>query len=199
MPPQAASRPAPQSYWPQPVSQASVPFGSPALLLQPRQNAANTTPARQTPVTHSASAGLSTQAIEQQQHTPSNAARGTPAPLSLLSADQPSSGHDLAQSPKLMDSGKAWTPMKASADLSRQALQSKLTPGKQLPANSLIGAGLDPTTSGSTPRPHSTRRFTGVTQLSLSCLKQTPQCIYRHSRSVIHLTAKFLALQKVFP
>ena len=90
MPPQAAQPPAPQSHWPKPMSQASVPFGSPALLLQPRQSAA-TSPAQQTLVLHSALAGLSTQAAEQQRHTgPGDATGGITALQSLLSADQPS-------------------------------------------------------------------------------------------------------------
>lgn len=46
----------------------------------------------------------------------------------------------------------AWTPMKASNDLPRQALVNKVMKGKELPSNSLIGAGLDPTKSASTPR-----------------------------------------------
>ena len=46
----------------------------------------------------------------------------------------------------------AWTPMKASNDLPRQALVNKVMKGKELPSNSLIGAGLDPTKSAPTPR-----------------------------------------------
>ena len=46
----------------------------------------------------------------------------------------------------------SWTPMKASNDLPRQALVNKVMKGKNLPSNSLIGAGLDPTKSASTIR-----------------------------------------------
>ncbi len=55
-----------------------------------------------------------------------------------------------------------WTPMKASADLPHQALVDKVTKGKQLLPNSLIGAGLDPARLASTPRARQgLRRFQG--------------------------------------
>lgn len=47
--------------------------------------------------------------------------------------------------------------MKAPHDLPRQALVNKLMKGKELPKNSLLAAGLDPTMSGPTPR--SARQF----------------------------------------
>lgn len=51
--------------------------------------------------------------------------------------------------------------MKASNDLPRQALVNKLMKGKELPSNSLIGAGLDPTKSALTLRSakHSRSKF----------------------------------------
>lgn len=51
--------------------------------------------------------------------------------------------------------------MKASAYLPHQALVDKVTKGKQLLPNSLIGAGLDPARLASTPRPQGPRRFQG--------------------------------------
>lgn len=60
---------------------------------------------------------------------------------------------DLDTNPKQTGSAaQSWTPMKASNDLPRQALVNKLMKGKELPINSLIAAGLDPTKSASTPR-----------------------------------------------
>ena len=67
--------------------------------------------------------------------------------------------------------------MKASNDLSRQALVNKLMKGKELPANSLLAAGMDPTMTASTPR--SVRHFQSESApavhdvSSVSCLVST--------------------------
>ena len=50
--------------------------------------------------------------------------------------------------------------MKASNDLPRQALLNKMMKGKELPSNSLIAAGLDPTKPASTPRTSNIKTLT---------------------------------------
>ena len=160
MPQQAVHHPDPTGTSAQAVLENSVPFGSPAPVMGLTQQASNTTPIQQALIVHSAPAGH--QQTGNQQQMPSSTLRRGPVPEALALNDGLTNTSGFAPSPKPGSAAKSWTPMKASIDLTRQALENKLTKGKQLPANSLIAAGLDPTKPGSTPRPQSARRLAGI-------------------------------------
>lgn len=71
----------------------------------------------------------------------------------------------------------AWTPMKASNDLPRQALVNKVMKGKELPSNSLIGAGLDPTKAASSIRSTKNSKSESCQLQTVTRLIHTGSCL----------------------
>lgn len=172
---QAAQSPLPTSIFkPQPVA-----FGSPAPAPQPSRfaPASNQAHTQRALIPQPASQGVSNQRSDQIQpgQLPRQITVATSGTLTNASTDDSESG----QSSRQGAVAASWTPMRATADLSRQALANKLMKGKQLPPNSLIAAGLDPTRSAASPRPQSIRRFKGqsyvidrlAVQLMSSCMQ----------------------------
>ena len=89
--------------------------------------------------------------LQQPASSAGNSARQTSATSSGPGSNAFSFGSD--STPKQHNAAaKSWTPMKAPNDLPHQALLNKMMKGKELPSNSLIAAGLDPTKPASTPR-----------------------------------------------
>ncbi|DBA96104.1 TPA: hypothetical protein ACH3X1_001599 [Trebouxia sp. C0004] len=159
---QGGQSPIPRSIFP---SQKAA-FGSPLPALPPSMQLAPSSYAQQALWPHPASpyghAGQQTASPQQAfgltaKHNPA----GTSSTPTAASAE--ASGSASGQSARQDGTAAYWTPMKASADLPHQALVDKVTKGKQLLPNSLIGAGLDPARLAKTPRPQGPRHFQGVT------------------------------------
>jgi len=158
---QGGQSPIPRSIFP---SQKAA-FGSPFPALPPSRQLASSSHAQQAlwpnPASPQGHAGQQTASPQQAsgldaKHSPAGTS-STPTTASM-EASGSASGQSATQDGTAMH----WTPMKASADLPHQALVDKVTKGKQLLPNSLIGAGLDPARLASTPRARQgLRRFQG--------------------------------------
>lgn len=122
------SRPFPFGSQPQPFLQAGTPQQAQQNLFSPSA---------------SHRALVQQPAGQNARHTPAGVSGSSSSALKTDSDTKPQQSRVAANT---------WTPMKASNDLSRQALVNKLMKGKELPSNSLIAAGLDPTKSTLTPR-----------------------------------------------
>ncbi|KAA6423688.1 MAG: hypothetical protein FRX49_06259 [Trebouxia sp. A1-2] len=159
---QRGQSPIPNSIFP---SQTAA-FGLPFPALPPSMQPASSSHAQQALWPHPASPqGHASQQTASPQQASGLAAKQSPAGTSStpIAASMDASGSVSGQSARQDGTATYWTPMKASADLPHQALVDKVTRGKQLLPNSLIGAGLDPVRPASTPRPQGLRRFQGVT------------------------------------
>ncbi len=157
---QGGQSPIPRSIFP---SQKTA-FGSPFPALPPSMQLASSSHAQQALLPHPASPqGHASQQTASPQQASGPAAKQSPAGTSSAptAASMDASGSASGQSARQDSTAAYWTPMKASADLPHQALVDKVTKGKQLLPNSLIGAGLDPARLASTPRPQGPRRFQG--------------------------------------
>lgn len=140
-----------------------APFGSPLPAAPPSRQAAPSPHAQQALVLHTtATPSLISQPDASAQQVSGLGARQSVAAPFSVPTDASESGS--GQSARQGSAAVSWTPMKASADLPHSALVDKLTKGKQLTQNSLIGAGLDPSRLAGTPRTHSVRRFKGQYQ-----------------------------------
>lgn len=149
-------------------------FGSPLPALPSSRQAAPSQQAQQALVPQSQQQRLVSQHDQSMQRSPGlvpgqSTAGPSDTPTTASADDASGSAPGSRQSPRHGSVAASWTPMKASNDLPRQALENKLMRGKQLPPNSLIAAGLDPTISASTPRPQSIRRFKGQSAVVLLC------------------------------